>query len=168
MCPGGRAPILGDRSALPHPPPPVVQERDASKALIVDDEPHILRAVRNALSADFSDVLEATTAQDAIDLAAAQRPAVVVLDLALPDRSGLWFLAGLRKWSSVPVIVLSAHHSESEKIRLLNEGADDYVTKPFSPAELLARVRAQLRRAQIGRAHVRTPVTIRSRMPSSA
>ena len=124
-------------------------DRESSKALVVDDEPHILRAVRNALAADFSLVLEAATAQEAVDLAAAQRPAVVVLDLALPDRSGAWVLAELRKWSSVPVIVLSAHHSESEKIRLLDEGADDYVTKPFSPAELLARVRAQIRRARL-------------------
>ncbi|HUR02381.1 MAG TPA: response regulator transcription factor, partial [Nonomuraea sp.] len=121
-------------------------DRDSAKALVVDDEPHILRAVRNALAGDFAAVLEATTAREAVDLAAAQRPDVVVLDLGLPDKPGLWVLTELRKWSAAPVIVLSAQHSEAEKVRLLNEGADDYVTKPFSPRELLARIRAVLRR----------------------
>jgi two-component system KDP operon response regulator KdpE len=118
-------------------------------ALIVDDEPQIRRAVRNALSEDFSRVLEAGTASAAVDLAAAHRPAVIILDLALPDRPGNWVCAEIRKWSTVPILVLSAHHSEAEKIRLLEEGADDYVTKPFAPAELLARVRAQMRRARM-------------------
>jgi len=117
-------------------------------ALVVDDEPHIRRALRNALAGEFERVLEASTAQEAVDLAAAHRPDIVILDLGLPDRPGQWVCAELRKWSSAPIIVLSAHHAESEKIRLLDEGADDYVTKPFSPAELLARVRAQLRRAR--------------------
>jgi len=116
--------------------------------LVIDDEPHIVRAVRNALSGDFGRVLEAGTAVDGVDQAAARRPDAVVLDLALPDRSGLWVLTELRKWSTVPVIVLSARHGEAEKVRLLDAGADDYVTKPFSPTELLARVRAQVRRAR--------------------
>ncbi|MCG6989451.1 MAG: response regulator transcription factor [Gemmatimonadetes bacterium] len=119
----------------------------SAAVLVVDDEPHIRRALRNALAGDFQRVLEAASAQEAVDLAAAHRPDIVILDLGLPDRPGQWVCAELRKWSSVPIIVLSAHHGESEKIRLLDEGADDYVTKPFSPAELLARVRAQLRRA---------------------
>jgi two-component system, OmpR family, KDP operon response regulator KdpE len=127
----------------------VSQDREIGKALVVDDEPHILRAVKNALAGEFASILEAATAQQAVDLAAAQRPTVVVLDLGLPDRSGAWVLAELRKWSAVPVIVLSAHHSESEKVRLLDQGADDYVTKPFSPAELVARVRAQVRRSRL-------------------
>ena len=97
--------------------------------------------------AEFDRVLEAGTASDAVDLAAAMRPDLVILDLGLPDRTGRWVCAELRKWSQAPIIVLSAHLGEAEKIRLLDEGADDYVTKPFSPAELLARVRAQLRRA---------------------
>jgi two-component system KDP operon response regulator KdpE len=117
--------------------------------LVVDDEPHIVRAVRNALSAEFYRVIEAGTARDAVDLAAAQRPDLIVLDLGLPDKGGLWVLSELRKWSVAPVIVLSVHDLESEKVRLLNEGADDYVTKPFSPAELVARVRAQVRRARM-------------------
>jgi two-component system KDP operon response regulator KdpE len=120
----------------------------SAAVLVVDDEPHIRRALRNALAGDFQRVLEAASAQEAVDLAAAHRPDIVILDLGLPDRPGQWVCAELRKWSSVPIIVLSAHHGESEKIRLLDEGADDYVTKPFSPAELLARVRAQLRRAR--------------------
>jgi two-component system, OmpR family, KDP operon response regulator KdpE len=117
--------------------------------LVVDDEPHIVRAVRNALIADFSRVLAAGTAREAVDLAAAHRPDLVVLDLGLPDKPGLWVLSELRKWSVAPVIVLSVHDLESEKVRLLNEGADDYITKPFSPAELVARVRAQVRRARL-------------------
>jgi two-component system, OmpR family, KDP operon response regulator KdpE len=118
-------------------------------ALVVDDEPHIVRAVRNALAEEFERVLEAGTARAAIDQAAAQRPDVIVLDLGLPDAPGISVCAEIRKWSTAPILVLSAHHSEQEKIRLLDAGADDYVTKPFSPAELLARVRAQLRRARM-------------------
>ncbi len=117
--------------------------------LIVDDEPHIRRALRNALSGYFERVVEAATAGEAVDLAAAYRPDLVVLDLGLPDRPGQWVCAELRKWSSVPIVVLSAHHADGDKVRMLDEGADDYVTKPFSPAELQARVRAQLRRARL-------------------
>jgi two-component system KDP operon response regulator KdpE len=117
--------------------------------LVVDDEPHIRRAVRNALLGAFERVLESGTGVEAVDLAAAHRPDVIVLDLGLPDKPGLWVCAEVRKWSSVPIVVLSAHHSESEKIRLLNEGADDYVTKPFHPGELVARVQAVMRRARM-------------------
>ncbi|MGD2067171.1 MAG: response regulator transcription factor [Gemmatimonadota bacterium] len=120
-----------------------------STALVVDDEPHIRRAVRNALESEFDRVLEAADAVEAVDLAAAQRPDVIVLDLGLPDKPGRWVCAEIRKWSTVPIIVLSAHHSENEKIRLLNEGADDYVTKPFHQGELVARVQAQMRRARM-------------------
>jgi two-component system, OmpR family, KDP operon response regulator KdpE len=118
-------------------------------ALVVDDEPHIRRAVRNALAEEFDRVLEAGTGEEALDVAAAQRPDLVVLDLALPDRQGVQVCRELRKWSSAPIIVLSARHSESEKVALLDAGADDYVTKPFSPAELRARARAQMRRAAV-------------------
>ena len=121
-------------------------------ALVVDDEPHIRRAVRNALSAEFGRVLEAASAAEAVEVAARERPDVIVLDLALPDRSGHWVCVEIRKWSSAPILVLSARHAEREKIRLLEEGADDYLTKPFSPGELLARVRAQLRRARLAEA----------------
>ena len=118
-------------------------------ALVVDDEPHIRRALRNALAPEFRRVVEAASAEEAIDLAAAHRPELILLDLGLPDRPGQWVCAEIRKWSTATIIVLTAHHTESEKIRMLDEGADDYVTKPFSPAELMARVRAQLRRARM-------------------
>ena len=118
-------------------------------ALVIDDEPHIRRAVRNALAEEFDSVLEASEARAGVDLAAARRPDLVILDLGLPDKPGQWACAEIREWSTVPIIVLSANHSESEKIRLLDEGADDYVTKPFHPGELLARVRAQMRRARL-------------------
>jgi len=117
--------------------------------LVVDDEPHIRRALRNTLSKEFERVLEAGTATDALDLAAAHRPDLVILDLALPDHPGRWVCTELRKWSTVPVIVLSVLHSEAEQVRVLDEGADDYMTKPFSPTELLARARAQVRRARM-------------------
>jgi two-component system KDP operon response regulator KdpE len=117
-----------------------------TKLLIVDDEPHIRRAVGNALTGDFDRVLLAGTAREAVDLAAAERPDLVILDLGLPDKPGNWVCSEIRKWSRAPILVLSAHHSEKEKIRLLEEGADDYVTKPFSLGELRARVRAQMRR----------------------
>jgi two-component system KDP operon response regulator KdpE len=117
--------------------------------LIVDDEPHIRRALRNALASEFEHVVEASSASEAADLAAAHRPDMVILDLALPDKPGQWVCAEIRKWSTVPILVLSARHSEGEKVRLLEEGADDYVTKPFSPVELVARVHAQMRRARM-------------------
>lgn len=120
------------------------------KILVIEDEAQIRRVVRNALEPEVGRVLEAATAREGIDLAAAERPALVVLDLGLPDSAGITVCRELRKWADMPIIVLSAHHSESEKIALLEAGADDYVTKPFSPAELKARVQAQLRRARVG------------------
>jgi two-component system, OmpR family, KDP operon response regulator KdpE len=116
--------------------------------LIIDDEPQIRRVVSNALSADGSRVIEAATAAAGIDAAAAQRPSLVVLDLGLPDGAGIDVCRELRKWSTAPIIVLSARDSDEEKIALLDAGADDYVTKPFNPQELVARIRAQLRRAR--------------------
>jgi two-component system KDP operon response regulator KdpE len=114
--------------------------------LVVDDEPQIRRAVRNILKDEFDRVLEAATAEEALSVAAATRPSLIVLDLALPDGPGVGVCQEIRKWSSVPIVVLSARHSEAEKVSLLEAGADDYITKPFSPAEFRARVRAQLRR----------------------
>lgn len=115
--------------------------------LVVEDEPQIRRVIRNALDRDFGQILEAETGRRGIDVAAAQRPALIVLDLGLPDLDGVRVCQDIRKWSTVPIIVLSARHSDAEKVLLLNSGADDYVTKPFSTAEFQARVRAQLRRA---------------------
>jgi len=126
--------------------------------LIVDDEPQIRRAVRNALRETFAQSIEAGTARDAIDLAAAHRPDLIILDLGLPDSSGEAVCREVRAWSTVPIIVLSARHSDHEKIALLDAGADDYVTKPFSPAELRARAAVQLRRSRLagvgGAAHL--------------
>ena len=129
-------------------------------ALIIDDEPHIVRAVRNAVAPEFGRVLEASTATGGVDLAAAEQPDLVILDLGLPDKPGDWVCAEIRKWSSARIIVLSAQHSESEKVRLLDGGADDYVTKPFSPSELRARVKAQLRRARAAESGGAVPVVI--------
>ena len=117
--------------------------------LVVDDEPQIRRVVRNALGTENARVIEAATGRDAIDLAAAERPSIVILDLGLPDVSGLEVCREIRSWSLAPIIVLSARHSDQEKVALLDAGADDYITKPFSPSELQARVRAQLRRARL-------------------
>jgi two-component system, OmpR family, KDP operon response regulator KdpE len=117
--------------------------------LVVDDEPQIRRVVRNALSSENTRVIEAATGRDAIDLAAAQRPSIVVLDLGLPDMNGIDICREIRTWSTTPIIVLSARHSDQEKVALLDAGADDYITKPFSPGELQARVRAQLRRSRL-------------------
>jgi two-component system KDP operon response regulator KdpE len=115
--------------------------------LIVDDEPQIRRAVHDALRAISDRVLEADTGAVALALGAAEHPELVVLDLGLPDMQGVEVCRELRRWSAAPIIVLSARHSEQEKVALLNAGADDYVTKPFSVLELTARARAHLRRA---------------------
>jgi two-component system KDP operon response regulator KdpE len=117
--------------------------------LVIDDEPQIRRVVRHALEADGARVLEAASGRDGADLAAAERPDLIVLDLGLPDSPGIEVCRDIRAWSTVPVVVLSARHSDAEKAALLDAGADDYVTKPFSPVEFRARVRAQLRRARI-------------------
>ena len=117
--------------------------------LVVDDEPQIRRVVRNMLTPESARVLEAANGREAVDLAAAQRPALIVLDLGLPDMPGLEVCREIRSWSDAPIIVLSARHSDQEKVALLDAGADDYITKPFSPSELQARIRAQLRRARL-------------------
>jgi two-component system KDP operon response regulator KdpE len=115
--------------------------------LVVDDEPQIRRLVRNALDRLAGQVLEASSAREGLDLAASAQPSLVILDLSLPDFDGLEVCRDLRAFSPVPLIVLSARHSDQDKAALLDAGADDYVTKPFSTLELQARVRAQLRRA---------------------
>ena len=115
--------------------------------LIIDDEPQIRRVVRNAVADATGRVREAATASDGIDIAAAERPSLIILDLGLPDRDGGDVCRDLRAFTSVPIIVLSARHSEREMEKLLDAGADDYITKPFSTVELKARVRVQLRRA---------------------
>ncbi|HEY4217218.1 MAG TPA: response regulator transcription factor [Gemmatimonadaceae bacterium] len=122
----------------------------AEVVLIIDDEPQIRRVVRHALAELAGRVIEAPNGREGIDAAAAQRPSLIVLDLGLPDMSGAAVCHEIRQWSTAPIIVLSARHSDQEKVALLDAGADDYVTKPFNPSELQARVRAQLRRASLG------------------
>ncbi|MCW2516704.1 MAG: response regulator with CheY-like receiver domain and winged-helix DNA-binding domain [Mycobacterium sp.] len=114
--------------------------------LVIDDEPQILRALRINLSARGYDVFTAATGAAALRVAAERRPDVVVLDLGLPDMSGIEVLAGLRGWMAAPVIVLSARTDSIDKIEALDAGADDYVTKPFGMDEFLARLRAAVRR----------------------
>ncbi len=116
------------------------------KVLVVEDEAEIRRFVRLALQAEALDVFEAETVQRGLIEAGTRRPDLVVLDLGLPDGDGIDFIRGLRTWSEIPVIVLSARTMEADKIAALDAGADDYLVKPFGTGELLARVRAQLRR----------------------
>jgi two-component system KDP operon response regulator KdpE len=122
--------------------------------LVVDDEFQIRRALRNALREVADRVVEAATGSDGIDLAATEHPDLVVLDLGLPDMAGADVCREIRLFATMPIVVLSARHDEADKVRLLSLGADDYVTKPFSTVELLARVKAQLRRA---RTHLTAP-----------
>lgn len=118
------------------------------RVLIVDDEAAIRRFLRPALEESGLSVIEATTGRSALELAVAKKPDVVLLDLTLPDQDGLDVLKRLREWTSAPVIVVSARGEESDKIAGLDLGADDYLTKPFGVEELLARIRAALRRAE--------------------
>jgi two-component system KDP operon response regulator KdpE len=120
-----------------------------TEVLIVEDDPQVRHAVRQALGEDAYAFAEAASAREGIDLAAARQPSLIILDLGLPDGSGFRVCREVRQWSSASIVVLSARHSESEKVALLEIGADDYVTKPFSPAEFRARVQAHLRRARM-------------------
>jgi two-component system KDP operon response regulator KdpE len=120
---------------------------ESGRVLVVDDEPHILRALAINLRARGYDVDLAPTGEEALRLAADRHPDVVILDLGLPGISGIDVIRGLRGWSTVPIIILSAREAEPDKVAALDAGADDYVTKPFGTGELLARLRAALRRA---------------------
>ena len=118
--------------------------------LVVDDEPQIRRALRTNLSVRGHRVIEAASGEDALRQVADHRPDLVLLDLGLPGIDGIDVLHGLRGWTDVPVIVLTVRDREHDKVAALDAGADDYVTKPFGMNELLARMRAQLRRASTG------------------
>jgi two-component system KDP operon response regulator KdpE len=114
--------------------------------LVVDDEPQILRGLKVILRSAGFEVSQAQTKREALDAVAVRPPDVMILDLVLPDGSGVEVCAEVRRWSSLPIIVLSAVGDEREKVRALDAGADDYVTKPFGTEELTARIRAVLRR----------------------
>jgi two-component system, OmpR family, KDP operon response regulator KdpE len=114
--------------------------------LVVDDEPQILRALRINLRVRHYDVHVASTGAQALDVAAKHPPDLVILDLGLPDLDGVEVIGGLRGWTDAPIIVLSGRADSSDKVEALDAGADDYVTKPFSMEELLARMRAVTRR----------------------
>ncbi|MBF6470875.1 response regulator [Nocardia gipuzkoensis] len=118
----------------------------ATKVLVVDDEPQIVRALRINLSVRGYEVITAATGGAGLRAAADRHPDVVILDLGLPDMDGIEVLGGLRGWTSAPVIVLSARTDSADKVEALDAGADDYVTKPFGMDELLARLRAAVRR----------------------
>ena len=118
-----------------------------TRVLVVDDDPALLRALAIDLRARHFDVETAVDGAGALRHAASQPPDLVVLDLGLPDMDGVEVVAGLRGWTSVPIVVLSARDSQWTKVDVLDAGADDYVTKPFGMDELLARIRAALRRA---------------------
>ena len=119
--------------------------------LMVDDDPHVLRSLRAALESHGYRVRSATSGPVALEACAAERPDVVLLDLALPGMDGVEVCRRLRDWSRVPILVLSARVHEQQKVQALDAGADDYVTKPFGTEELLARIRAALRRDQARR-----------------
>jgi two-component system, OmpR family, KDP operon response regulator KdpE len=116
------------------------------RVLVIDDEPQIRRFLRTSLSAHGYHVIEAACGKEAIVKMTTERPDIVILDLGLPDMDGLDIIRRVREWSTIPVIVLSVRGREDEKIAVLDGGADDYVTKPFNMGELLARIRAALRR----------------------
>jgi DNA-binding response OmpR family regulator len=117
-----------------------------TRVLVVDDEPQIVRALATNLRARGFDVDLAATGEDGLRLAADHHPDVVILDLGLPGIDGIEVVTGLRGWSTVPIIVLSVREGEADKVAALDAGADDYITKPFGMNELLARIRAAVRR----------------------
>jgi len=122
---------------------------DKGLVLLVEDEIQMRRFLKVALESDGYRFVEAGTAGEGLSQAATRNPAVVLLDLGLPDMDGLEFIRRVREWSQVPIIVISAREQESVKVRALDAGADDYLTKPFGVGELLARVRVAIRHAEI-------------------
>ena len=127
-----------------------MSDQPRPRVLVVDDEPQILRALRVILRESGFEALPASTGEEALDLAALQHPDAGIVDLLLPDMDGVELCRRLREWTDIPLIVLSAVGDEDAKVRALAAGADDYVTKPFGPRELVARLQANLRRIAPG------------------
>ncbi len=117
--------------------------------LVIDDEPQILRALKTILGSKQFKVLTASRGEEGLTLAATQKPDLIILDLSLPDISGMDVCSRVREWSQVPIIILSVRDRESDKVRALDLGADDYLTKPFGIEELLARIRVALRHSTL-------------------
>ena len=120
--------------------------KDGARVLIIDDERAIRRFLRTVLEAHGYQVIEAARGQEGLTAVAQQRPDLVILDLGLPDADGIEVARRVREWSEIPIIVLSVREQESDKIAALDAGADDYLTKPFGAGELMARLRAAMRR----------------------
>jgi len=129
-----------------------------TKILIVDDEPRYLRLMEANLASDGYHMLKATNGQEAVDKVAAQKPDLVLLDIMMPVLDGFAACERIREFSNVPIIMVTARGEEGARVRGLDLGADDYIVKPFSATELLARVRAVLRRAQIVGSHIQQSV----------
>jgi two-component system, OmpR family, KDP operon response regulator KdpE len=126
-----------------------------AKILVVDDEPEIRKLLRVALGAHGFEMLEAAGGREGIEKVALEMPDVVILDLGLPDIDGYQVVEAVREWSMVPIIILSVREQESDKIRALDAGANDYVTKPFNMGELMARIRVAIRHLVAGQS---TPI----------
>ena len=146
--PGGGLTVTISLARADAPAPVPLAMTAKGRVLVVDDEPQIRRALSVNLKARGYDVDQAASGEEALHLAAARHPDVVLLDLGLPGIDGLEVIRGLRGWTTVPIIVLSVREAEADKVAALDLGADDYLTKPFGMDELLARLRAALRRHQ--------------------
>jgi two-component system KDP operon response regulator KdpE len=120
-----------------------------NEILIIDDEPQIRKILRITLEANSYKVIEAENGTNGEAMAASNKPHLIILDLGLPDQEGISVLKNIRNWSSIPIIILSVRNSEEEIVSCLDAGADDYLTKPFNTSELLARIRANLRRVAV-------------------
>jgi two-component system KDP operon response regulator KdpE len=125
----------------------IAQNKRGRRILVCDDEPQIVRALQVVLNDAGFDVATAATGAQALDRAAVRPPDAAIIDVTLPDRDGVEVTQSLREWSEMPILLLSVVTDEAEKVRALNAGADDYLTKPFGPDELVARLNAVLRRA---------------------
>ena len=170
--PDGRRPAPTPRRTTPGPPAtaaavgrPSRRTAAGTRVLVVDDDPSLLRALTISLGARGYEVAAARTGEEGLDRVAHWHPDVVLLDLGLPGIDGVEVIRGIRGWSEVPIIVLSARHQSMSKVEALDLGADDYVTKPFGMDELLARLRAALRRAP---APSRTPGSRPRASPSTS